>query len=160
MMPAIRRISFIGVAVGGVVDVVATYALAFPLMMYASSRLGLPDQPNEQQFAALMHYMQDNTYIKTLGVGLWSLGSLLGGYVAARIARRAELLNGALSAYLSVFLGLAFIGSPSDYAPISVHLALVPVSVALGALGGAIRRSGLRRASPPNDTQATAVPSR
>ena len=72
--------------------------------------------------------------------------SILGGYVAAWLAKHDELLNGAFSAYLCVALGLigmvTVTASPADRL---LEVAMMPLSPALGLFGGYLR---LRQTRP------------
>lgn len=47
---------------------------------------------------------------------LGALCSVLGGYVAARLAARSELVNGALSAFLCIAFGLYALATRPDMA--------------------------------------------
>ena len=67
--------------VGGILGVGATYALAIPSMVLAPESL---------------------SYV--VGLVVVSACGILAGYLAARIAKHAERLNGALSAWLSMLL--------------------------------------------------------
>jgi hypothetical protein len=67
---------------------------------------------------------------------LGALCSVLGGYVSARIAKHDEVLNGALSAILCVGIGVYAVLSGSAASHLGLHLVFLPLSPALGALGG------------------------
>ncbi|CCE01720.1 hypothetical protein BRAS3809_530008 [Bradyrhizobium sp. STM 3809] len=71
--------------------------------------------------------------------------SVLGGYVAARIAEHDALLNGALSSILSVGSGTYAVFSGSAADDLLMHIVFLPLSAALGTLGGYLRsRQGPR----------------
>jgi hypothetical protein len=90
-----RRLSVIAVLVGGIVDIVATNIAAIPIVIVAIAKVG-SNTPQEELPAALASLRSDPLlFIAAFIVG--SACSALGGYVAARIAKRAEVLNGALS---------------------------------------------------------------
>ena len=65
--------------------------------------------------------------------------SVLGGYVSARIAKHDELLNGANSSILCVGGGTYAVISGSAADDLWMHLVCLPLSPALGALGGYLR---------------------
>ena len=73
---------------------------------------------------------------------------VLGGYLAARVAKRGEVLNGALSAYFCVGLGIYGMAVGQAAVPVWQHLVSFVASPALGALGGYLR---LRQTSRPED---------
>ena len=134
-----RRISILGVAVGGTVDIVATNLTAVPVIIYASAQIGLLEIPQAQQSAALMAYLKGNFALYAALTILGCLCSILGGYVAALIARRAEILNGAASAFLCVGLGIWSMVQGTEQVPTWLHILLLPLSPVLGALGGYLR---------------------
>jgi hypothetical protein len=80
----------------------------------------------------------------------------LGGYVAARLARRGEVVNGALSAYLCVGLGIVSWVTGSASLPAWQHVVAFVVSPALGAVGGYLRLKQVRSAD--NRSIPTPVP--
>jgi hypothetical protein len=140
-----RRISITGVLTGGVVDIVATNVAAIPIVGYVIATSGIGNLPKVQQTAAVMAAIKASVGLYlTLGV-LGSLCSVLGGYVAAVLARRAEVLNGALSAYLCVGLGIWTLLVGQGQLPTWLYILLLPLSPALGALGGYLRAVQVRR---------------
>jgi hypothetical protein len=70
---------------------------------------------------------------------LGGLCSVLGGYVAARIAKHDELLKGELSSILCVGSGVYALVNGRAGGDLLVHLAYLPLSVALGTLGCFLR---------------------
>ena len=139
-----RRLSILGVAVGGAVDILATNVASLPIVIYASTQIGLLSIPKAEQTAALMAYLKGNFALYALLTVLGCLCSVLGGYVAALIARRAELLNGAASAFLCVGLGIWTMVQGNEQVPTWLHVLLLPLSPGLGALGGYLRARQVR----------------
>ncbi len=140
-----RRISITGVLTGGVVDIVATNVAAIPIVGYVIATSGIGNLPKTQQTAAVMVAIKASVGLYlTLGV-LGALCSVLGGYVAAVLARRAEVFNGALSAYLCVGFGLWTLLLGQGQLPTRLGILLLPLSPALGALGGYLRAEQVRR---------------
>jgi hypothetical protein len=141
-----RKISIIGVLIGGVADILATNVAAIPIVVYVmATSPNLATLPQAQQTAAVMAAIQANVGIYlTLGV-LGAICSVLGGYVAALIAKRAQVLNGALSAYLCIGSGIWALFAGHEQLPIWLHILLLPLSPGLGAAGGYLRALQLRR---------------
>jgi hypothetical protein len=108
------------------------------MLIYAAIRLESWKLPSAQQAPALMDAMTHDTSLLVTGMVAGSLCSVIGGYVAARIARREPLLNGALSAWLCLPLGVYAMFAGSDALPLWVHLLLLPMSPVLGAVGGLV----------------------
>jgi len=144
-----RKISIVGAGIGGVVDIVATNVVSLPVVMYVMVSQGLMNVPKAELTLQVMAGIKASPglYV-TLGL-LGCLCSVLGGYVAALIARRAEVLNGALSAYLCLAFSVWGLASGQEQLPLWLHLFLLPLSQFLGALGGYLRLLRLRRKAPP-----------
>ena len=144
-----RRISIEGVLVGGIVDLVLSFFLRFAISTY--------------EFAKISHMAKDRVgsvlpgsqslHIGQLAIGLCC--SILGGYVAARIAGHDELLNGAASSFLRVLFslpplvfGLFARGFGMDLNLQWTHLLLLVAAPLLGLLGGYLRLRQTRRLQP------------
>jgi len=127
-----NRISLKGVMIGNIVDIIATNVVVLPVMIYilfSSAPPGLtPD--------AVGRFLMASTALRVASIGLGALCSVLGGYISARIAKRDDLLNGALSSILCVGFGVYALLSGSAGDQFGLHLAFLPLSPALGALGG------------------------
>jgi hypothetical protein len=125
-----KRVSLVGVAVGGITDILTTNALLLPLMYFvlAAAATGSLSENALKQILA-------HRQLVTIASGvLGGLGSVLGGYVSARIAKHDQVLNGALSCILTVAAGLYSLSHSSAHS--WLPFVLVPLSPALGALGG------------------------
>ena len=139
------RISVWGVFVGGVVDVVATNAFNLVVILlwvlpsaFASSGI--------EAVALMAKAVIHDARLFWAAFAVGGLCSVLGGYVAARIAGRSAVLNGALAAWRCVGLGLWGAMTPSVGAVTGslAHGMSVPVTTAasigltigLSAFGG------------------------
>jgi hypothetical protein len=101
-----RKVSLIGVIVGGIVDIVATNILALPLVIPLLPKLRAQGTAPDQMSAALVATIHSNFSLLCLQLLIGLAGSAIGGYVAAWIAKRGHLLNGALSAWLCLLTGI------------------------------------------------------
>lgn len=124
-----HRISLKGAAIGNITDIVATNVVMLPLMVYFAMSSGLP--------AAKI--VKESTLLYLSSSILGGACSVLGGYVSARIAKHDELLNGALSSILCVVSGMFAVISGGAADDLLMHLVFLPLSPALGALGGYLR---------------------
>jgi fructose-specific phosphotransferase system IIC component len=141
------KVSVKGVLIGGVVDVVTSVVLDFPFAFYIMSKLDLSRVPKNQIGARITAALHGNLplYVGQLLLGLAC--SVLGGYIAARLAKRDELLNGLLSSWLCVALGVYSMASGKDSNALWVQVFLLVASPACALLGGALmRRQRQRRA--------------
>jgi hypothetical protein len=141
----LREVSIKGVAIGSVVDIVATNLVAIPLVVYVTATHNLAEIPKDQVSRALMEILRNDPVLFSTQWLLGSLCSVLGGYVAARIAKHHEVLNGALAAFLCVGSGLYAIAVSPTSAPQWQHIFGFVASPALSAFGGYLRLRAVRR---------------
>jgi len=139
-----KTVSIKGVVIGGIVDIVTSMVSGVPFAIYAMSKIGLAGLPKDKGNLAVTAAMSGNIplYLGQLLVGMCC--SVLGGYVAARLAKHDELLNGALSAFLCVAIGVYSLALGKDSHPLFVQILLLVASPALGLLGGYLRLSQKR----------------
>ena len=135
-----KGVSLMGVAFGSIASVLVTNALMLPLMYFilAAAATGSLSENALKQILA-------HRELVTIASGvLGGLGSVLGGYVSASIAKHDQVLNGALSSILSIAAGLYSLIHSSAHS--WLPFVLVPLSPVLGALGGYLcsRRNALR----------------
>lgn len=138
------KISFKGIVIGGITDVVLSGILGIPFSLYVITSRGLLNLPKDQLGTAVVATIHNSIglYAVQLLIGLSC--SVFGGYVAARLAKHDEILNGVLASWLCVGIGVyAFaLGKVSESLP--VHLVLIAVTPACYALGAYLRRRGVR----------------
>jgi hypothetical protein len=84
------KVSVKGVLIGGIVDVVTSVVLGLPFAIYAISKVDLSNTPGTQASAAVTAVIHGNVllYVGQLLVG--RACSVLGGYVAAWLAKHDE----------------------------------------------------------------------
>jgi hypothetical protein len=134
------RISFRAVWIGALADMVlstisaALIAIAFVVILH------LTRTPNDPLDWALLRPQIQNSLLYGLQVLAGSACSVLAGLVAAWVAQHDELLNGALSSFASVLLGLFVTAADKDPHLRVIHILLLIASPLLGLLGGYIRR--------------------
>src|SRR5262245_53379507 len=123
-----KRTSLKGVAVGSITDIVSTNIVLLPVMIYILASSGLPSDRIAGSVTAILK--------ASIAFRVWSsilggLCSVLGGYVAARIAKHDEVLNGALSSILCVGGGVYGLVSGGAADHLWLHLVFLPLSPAL-----------------------------
>jgi hypothetical protein len=140
-----RRISFKAVWIGAVTDMVsstiasATVAIIFILLLH------LTRTPNDPLDWTLLQSIKPNTPLYGIQLIVGSACSVFAGFVAAWVAKHDELLNGALSSFASVLLGLVVTASDKDPHQRLTHILLLIASPLLGLLGGYLRRMRLNQ---------------
>ena len=120
------KVSVKGVLIGGVVDIGTTMALSFPIVIYLISQIDLNHVPKDQVQSLISAAMLANRFVFALQMLAGFAGSLLGGYVAARVAKHDELLHGTLSCFLCVSMGIYAVAAGKDSHPPSDATADVP----------------------------------
>ena len=142
-------ISVKGVLIGGVVEVVTSVVLGVPFALYAMSKLDLSNIPKDRVESAISAALHANVplYLGQTLVGLAC--SVLGGYVAAWLARHDELLNGGLSSFLCMALDIYTFASGKDSNRLWVQILLIVASPLMALLGGDLMRRRLRSRLQP-----------
>ena len=137
-----RTRSVVGVVVGGIADILATNLLAFPFLIYVMVTRDLSGVPRTEIGTAALAAILASPVLQITGWALGLTATVLGGYLAARIARRAEVVHGALSAWLCMGLGVYSMFAGDHTAPLWQHVLAFVLSPVFGAFGGYLRRSG------------------
>jgi len=133
------KISWRGVIVGGIVDVGASWILEIPfIIIYVIAAFGHTKPDQYQSITAAMN--GDATFVTGTMV-LGGVGSIIGGYVGAWLAGHDETLNGALSSWLCVVLGVVglFLHMSVGAGILASPVLMFAVSIGLPALGGYLR---------------------
>jgi hypothetical protein len=127
-----QRISWKGVVIGNIVDILSTNIVVLPLTIYILASSAHSAGAGGSASAILMANSAFRIWSSILG----GLCSVLGGYVSARIAKHDEILNGALSSILCIGFGVYALLGGGAAGHSALHLIFLPLSPALGALGG------------------------
>ena len=134
-----KTVSLGGMIVGGIVDIVSTGIFALPLTIYLMMKFNLLLVPPDQMQTAMAAAIHSSLILLVVQYLPGTAGSILGGYAAALIAARSELLNGALSAFLCVAIGIYAWINIKIPVPAYQHVLGFVLSPALGMLGGYCR---------------------
>jgi hypothetical protein len=131
-----RGISALAILIGGGSDVVLSGVLGVPLVIYVISSRGLSQLPKEQLQGAAVAAIHGAPalYAAQLGIGFGC--SMVGGFIAASIAKERRLFNGVLAAWLCMAVGIYSLltGRGGESVPIHVGLiAVTPVCYLAGA---------------------------
>ena len=136
------RVSTLGIVIGGITDVVSSSLLAIPVVIYVMVKYDLLHSPNGAAAIASSIHSSPWLYGLQLTIGLGC--SALGGYVAALIAKHDEPLNGLLSSFLCVAIGVYSVFSGKDSQPLLVQIILLAAAPGFAFLGGYFRQSQKR----------------
>jgi hypothetical protein len=108
----LRNISFKGVIFGSVVDIVGTNIWLVVVSMYLAITRQLYMLPAVERLRVL-HGLHDEPVVQAFDVVVGAGCSILGGYLAARIAAHHARLNGTLTSLFGAAGSLLSIGSVS-----------------------------------------------
>jgi len=145
-----RRISIVGVIAGGTVDLLLTGLAFTPLRLYAIRVAGLQKTPSEELARAVTIAIHSRPELYAIALVVGTLCTVLGGYVAARIAKRDPALNGFFAALFSV-LAVAFAAtSGKDPTGLFERFLMECLTLAAGLCGGLLRAAQLQRRTPPD----------
>lgn len=133
------KISLKGVLIGGIVDVLSSSLLGVPLAIYAVSKVDLAHTPREQLGSAVAAVSHATPWLYGTQLLLGLACSVLGGHVAAWLASHDELLNGALSSFLCLAIGIYSIASGKDSHTLWVQILMLISAPVCGFLGGYLR---------------------
>jgi hypothetical protein len=142
------KISIKGVLVGGITDVGVTLILGLPISVYVGLRVIAAHIPKDQiqtSVQAIMH--RPEVFFPQLLIGCAC--SVLGGYVAAHIAKHDELLNGCLASVLCVALGIWSLATHGASEPLWEEILMFVESPVLSLLGGYLCLRQRRRTLQP-----------
>ncbi len=126
------------IALGMLVDIGGTIAVGSLISIAYAIVLAQQGMDQEQVMAA----MQDAPILSTYGLISTGVGltfSVLGGYVCARIVKRAELRTGAIMAAISTVLGLLLSGGETSAPKVVTLLLLGVAAVMVGAWQGRLK---------------------
>jgi hypothetical protein len=135
------KVSFKGVLVGGITDIIASTILALPIIVYVMlTKIDLGHLPSNQVGPAITAALHANgllfASVTLIGMGC----SILGGYVGARLAKHDELINGSLTSVLCLAFGIYSLGTGTGSTSTSLEfLMTVVASPVLGLMGGYLR---------------------
>ncbi len=146
-----KKVSLLGVFVGGIVDIVATNILSLPFAIYMLTRYDLVHAANMQVAYVAAIHSNLGLYVVSGSIGF--AGSVIGGYVAAWIAKHDELLNGILSSWLCVATGIWAVVAGKASVSLGEYMILFVLGLAAALLGGYLRMLQ-NRARQPLQTQS------
>lgn len=143
-----KKVSFLGVIIGGITDIVSTGVFAVPFMVFVLVAY-VPHVPPNQAQSALTSAINGNHLLSILQWLPGIAGSLFAGYVAAWIAKHDEALNGALSSWLCILLGIYSLVTAKVPILAYEHVIALVGSPVTGLVGGWLRLAQTRAKTAP-----------
>lgn len=144
-----RRVSLKGVLIGSVVDTVGSTLGGLALVMVVAASPAVAALPADGRGQVIHDLIVQRPALYLTGFLIGTVCSIIGGYVAARIAGRDEILNGALSSFLCIGLGIYELVQPAGGQTPLIHILEFVASPTLGALGGYLRDLQRGRGATP-----------
>jgi len=134
------KVSLKAVVVGAITDIVSTNIAMIPILIYfVATRIDFARLPHDQVQPAISAALQSQGPLFVIGLVVGALCSVLGGYVGARLATHDEMLNGSLTSFLCVAIGLYSLSRGNASGSLPLQLLGFISSPALGLLGGYLR---------------------
>ena len=133
------KVSLKGVLIGGIVDILSSSLLAVPFAVYALSKVDLAHTPKDQLGHALAAVSLGTPWLYAMQLLVGLACSVLGGYVAACLAKHDELLNGTLSSLLCLAVGFYSIAFGKDSHALWVQFLMLVAAPICGFFGGYLR---------------------
>lgn len=144
-----KKISIKAIIIGAIIDIIGTNLWALGLIMYlVSIQLVVSGPFLAQQLKGVVNFAS-HPFIFILSLLGGIIFSTFAGYIAASIAKRDELIHGALSSFLCVGFGLYGIFQGSSNSSLIIQLLGFFVSPLLGLVGGYLRLK-TKKLSPPD----------
>jgi hypothetical protein len=140
-----RRVVVRSVLVGGLIDAFCSSFLGAVSVVVVLLILSIAHTPPDSVAAVTSDIVHANPLFIAAQVVIGAGCSLLGGYIAARLAGHDERLNGAASSVVSLVSGIVAIALGHDPQQLTLHVLILPVKPALGYVGGYLRASQVRR---------------
>jgi hypothetical protein len=134
-----KRISILGFMIGSIVDVVGSNIWGVVVTIYVMISFNLLSGSPAEMTDKVLNIFRTDPLIFSLNFIVGSFFSILGGYIGAYIAKHNELLNGALSSFLCVSIGIYSIVNGSYSSSLALALASLLLSPLLGIFGGFLR---------------------
>ncbi len=131
-----RRVALRSVIVGGIVDWFASSLLGAVSVVVVLLILSIRHTPQDAVPGTVTATVHGSPWYIALQIVLGGGCSLLGGYIAARLARHDMRLNGALSSIISLVSIAGSIALGPDSEQLLAQLLILPVKPALGFAGG------------------------
>jgi len=143
------------IIIGAVVDYVATYALItlYLIVVYMKEPLengGLPAEALQEALKEMLSSQEGLLALLVIG----ALCTVLGGYLAGRLAKAEEVKHGALVGAVSLIIGFLQTGMTGEASPVPYWHELLGylLAIPVGALGGSFAE-GRAKPSIPGTTQ-------
>jgi putative membrane protein (TIGR04086 family) len=128
-----HKLAIRAILIGSLLDILVSFVLGVFLGISIASGIHQHSLAPAASQAAIHTAIHDARWVY-LAFGLMS--SMLGGYIAAKIAKHDELLNGACSSVFCVALGIFTMVRGSSIYPLWVQFLLFFLNIACGVLGG------------------------
>lgn len=134
-----RRISVLGIVLGGIVALILTVIIGVVVGLYAAYKLDIAHQSPAQGQALVRQFVYLNPVVYFGMMGIASGCSVLGGWISAFTAREAERLNGTLSALILAGIHVWRDLHNEDPHSLKVQVLYIAVLIAGAWVGGWLR---------------------
>jgi hypothetical protein len=123
-----RGISVVAIVVGGVADTVLSALLGIPFVIYIIASRGLSHVPKDQLQSAVLAAIHSEPTLRLTQLAIGFGCSVLGGFIAASIAKERRLLNGVLASWLCLGMGIYSAARGTSGETPTIHAAMIAVT--------------------------------
>lgn len=146
-----RKVSIKGVVIGSITDIVGSNIWGVFLSIYILFAYNLLQYPPSELTNRMLTIIRTDSLVFLANFLVGSAFSILGGYISAFIAKREELLNGALASFLCVASGLCSLATGTIESILLILLGFI-LSPLLSMFGGFLRLKQRSRNQPLTST--------
>ena len=141
-----RKISILGIVLGGIVALFAGGILAMGLGVYAAMHVDVVHQSSPAKAQEMVRaFAYDDPVMYYGGMTITFACCILGGWLSAFTARAAERVNGLLVFLIPGGMHFAKFGHRGDQHALVVQLLYVSVFALGGWLGGSLRAAQVKK---------------
>ena len=143
------QLSAKAIILGAFADIGASIVGGIPLAYFVLTHIGISGAARDDPKTGITAAIHANPFLWSYQLLVGVACSILGGYVAARIAKQDRLANSLLASWLCIGMGVYSIALGRSVEPLWISLLLIVLTLASYALGGYIRVRGTPTRSNP-----------
>jgi hypothetical protein len=144
-----RKVSSKAVLIGGIVDVVLSSLFGVPFVIFVIAARGLARLPKSRMHHALVQAIHTTLTLFAIQLTIGMVCTIIGGFIAGRLAKHDQPLNGLLSSGVCVAIGLYSLAAGKAAESLLIQLLLLLVVTPFcGVIGGYLAKP--RQEPPPN----------
>jgi hypothetical protein len=130
------------IILGGITDVVLSVILGIPFTIYVINKLDQGNLPPEKLSAEVTTAIHQSVGLHALQLLIGFGCSVIGGYIAARLAVKDKFQNAALASWLCVGIGIYALVLGKGAVTVPMHILLIALTPVCYLVGAYLYRRG------------------